>query len=291
MRFAGALPIALALASVAAPAPPDDTAFHDPRPVTIRGYDGDAMEPFITKDGRYLLFNNRNDPPEKTDLFYARRIDDRAFQFKGEIKGANSPALDGVASLDSAGTLYFVSTRSYAQSFSTLYRAGFKDGVASGVEIVPGVSPQVPGMVNFDAEISGDGQTLYFVDGDFRGAGPKPAAARIVVARRDGDRFDRVAGGERLLAAVNSDGLDYAPSISEDGLELFFTRLDRDASSRPRVAILRAARLDTSAPFGPPQRVAAADGFVEAPSLSADARRLYFHKRVGDRFVIFEAER
>ena len=34
------------------------------------------MEPFVTKDGRFLIFNNRNEPPERTDLFYAERIND-----------------------------------------------------------------------------------------------------------------------------------------------------------------------------------------------------------------------
>lgn len=44
---------------------PLSVAFADPERVTIQGYDGDAMEPFLSRDGRFLLFNNRNDPPEK----------------------------------------------------------------------------------------------------------------------------------------------------------------------------------------------------------------------------------
>ena len=31
--------------------------FTHPQRVTIRGYNGDAMEPFLTRDGRYLFFN------------------------------------------------------------------------------------------------------------------------------------------------------------------------------------------------------------------------------------------
>jgi len=31
--------------------------FGAPQRVTIRGYDGHAMEPFLTRDGRYLMFN------------------------------------------------------------------------------------------------------------------------------------------------------------------------------------------------------------------------------------------
>jgi hypothetical protein len=37
--------------------------------------------------------------------------------------------------------------------------------------------------------------------------------------------------------------------------------------------------------------VAAATGFVEAPSLSADGRILYFHKLIDGAFVIYCAQR
>jgi len=35
--------------------------FARPEPVRIEGYDDHAMEPFLTRDGRVLLFNNSND--------------------------------------------------------------------------------------------------------------------------------------------------------------------------------------------------------------------------------------
>jgi hypothetical protein len=97
------------------------TAFANATPVTITGYAGDAMEPFISKDGQYLFFNNRNDPSINTDIYYAARVDDQTFTFLGPVVGVNSPALDAVASLDTLGNFYFVSTRSYAASLSTLY--------------------------------------------------------------------------------------------------------------------------------------------------------------------------
>src|SRR5688572_32714896 len=68
--------------------------FGTPQPVRIAGYDGPAMEPFLTRDGRYLLFNNSNDPRVNTNLHYARRIDDLNFQYLGELQGANTSALD-----------------------------------------------------------------------------------------------------------------------------------------------------------------------------------------------------
>lgn len=248
------------------------------------------MEPFVTRDGRFLIFNNRNDPPERTDLFYAERINDLTFAFKGEVRVVNSPSLDAVASVDASGVFYFVTTRSYARDRSTVYRFRFRDGAATGAEPVSGIAPATPGIVTFDAEVSGDGETLYLVDGDFRGAGPKPKATHVVVARRSGEGFARSPQSDRLLAQVNAQGLNYAPSTSADGREPFFTRVDATAAgATPQ--IFRAARPAPGQPFGEPCRVSSAVGFVEAPSLSADGRRLYFHKRVGDRFVIFEAER
>jgi hypothetical protein len=79
--------------------------------VAIRGYDMDAVEPFISKDNRLQLFNNGNEKPQNANLHYAQRVDDLTFDSKGEIKGVNTPALEGVPSLDRDGTLYVVSDR------------------------------------------------------------------------------------------------------------------------------------------------------------------------------------
>ena len=64
------------------------------QPVKIAGYSGDAMEPFLARDGCWLLFNRRNGPREQTDLMVAQRIDDRHFAFVGPLAVANSAALD-----------------------------------------------------------------------------------------------------------------------------------------------------------------------------------------------------
>src|SRR5580698_6132222 len=69
------------------------TAFSNPTPVTITGYSGDAMEPFISKNAQYLFFNNRNDPSINTNLFYASRVDDQTFDYIGPVPGVNSSQL------------------------------------------------------------------------------------------------------------------------------------------------------------------------------------------------------
>ena len=277
----------MCLAACAPPKAPEVEyrGFRAPERVAIRGYGGDAMEPFIARDGRYLFFNNRNDPKIDTNLHYAERVDDLTFDYRGEVKGANSTALDGVASMDRAGNFFFISTRSYAQSLSTLYRGRFANGAVSGDELVPGVSLGKRGMVIFDAEVSPGGEVLFIVDGEFTG-GPHPKSADIIVTVREGAGFRRHPASAGFMRNVNTAALEYAPAISADLLELFFTR-----AAGANAAIYRSARRNRDEPFGVPERVAAITGFVEAPSLSADGRSLYYHRLDGNRFVIYRVSR
>jgi hypothetical protein len=146
-------------------------AYTSPTPVTIIGYDDKVMEAFISRDGSRLFFNNWNSPTVNTDLRVADRVDDTTFRYRGELNGVNTPALEGVPSVDRDGRLYFISTRRYNATLSTIYRGRLDGDTVSNVEIVPGVSREARPWVNFDAEISADGNVLYFVDGRFGGGG------------------------------------------------------------------------------------------------------------------------
>lgn len=269
----------------AAPAGAEYLAFSNPEVVNIRGYTQDAMEPFISRDGRYLLFNNSNAPGVNTDLQYAERVSDLVFDYRGPVSGANSPALDAVASMDDEQRFYFVSTQSYAQTLSTLYQGRFDQGNVTDISVVAGVSRGVPGQVNFDAEISTDGQMLIFVDGAFSGSA-FPDAADLVIAARDGNGFARLPNSGELLAAINTADLEYAPCLSRNGLELYFSRY-----AGGEFAIYRSTRWRNDATFEVPQRVRIVDDFIEAPALSPDERSLYFHRRVGARFEVWRVSR
>lgn len=263
-----------------------DSTFRAPQRVTIRGYGGVTMEPFVTREGRWLLFNNANDPAEATELHYARLVDPLTAEYRGSLRGANAAgALDGVPTVDRDGTLYFVSTRSYATTLSTLYRGRFADGAVSEVALVPGI-PRRRGTVVFDVEASADGSALYYASGEFRG-GPVPESADLAIAVRRGAVFVPWERSAEVLTRVNTpDALEYAAALSADGLELYFTRLrGRDA------AIYRATRPRPDAPFEAPARVGAITGFVEAPTLSPDGRSLYYHARAGNGFAIYRVTR
>jgi hypothetical protein len=261
-----ALPLCGLLVPVSRPAPPVLPTFSHPRLVIIAGYDGDVMEPFLTRDGEHLFFNNRNDPGVNTNLLWADRVDDLHFRYRGEIAGVNTAALEAVASMDSSGNFYFVSNRSYSKTASTLYRARFADGALTNIELVPGISIARPGIVNFDAEISADGN--------------------ILLARRHGNEFLRDRAGEALLQTINAGSFSYAPATSASECEIFFTRLD---PSGP--AIYSAQRADRGQPFSAPVRIAAITGFAEAPTLSPDEKCLYYHQRENGKFVLYRVTR
>jgi hypothetical protein len=226
------------------------------------------MEPFVSRDGKYLFFNNLNEPQGNTNLHWAERVDDLDFKYRGEIRGVNTPALEGVD-----------------QTASTLYRGKFADGGLAGVELVPGVSLAKPGVVNFDAEISADGNTLYFAESQFSLRGHSKSA-RILFARRNGNAFVRDAASESILRTINTDALNYASATSASEREIFFTRLDAHGP-----AIYTAKRADATQPFENPARISTITGFVEAPTLSPDEKSLYYHKKENGRFVIYRVTR
>ena len=258
--------------------------FTNPERVTIVGYTSDAMEPYLSRDGSVLFFNNSNSAPD-TNLFWATRIDDRTFQFEGEISGVNSSALDAVASMDNANNFYFISTRSYQSSLSTIYRGVYSSGGVSGVALVPGVSKNQPGWVNFDADISADGNTLYFVDGFF-GTGNFPQSAKIVIARRTDTGFVRDPNSDRLLRGINNHALNYAMTTSASELEIFFTRF---AGAIP--SIYTASRANTAKPFGKARKIKAITGFAEAPTISPDGKSLYYHHNDNGTFNLYRVTR
>ena len=256
--------------------------FGDPQVVTIQGYAGSAMEPNISPDSHYLLFNTSNVAPSIPALQFATGIDSRTFTYKGAVGGANQPgALSGTPTLDGAGNLYFVSSRSYAQTLSTVYTGQFSAGQVAGVHLVSGISGAAAGTVDFDVDVSLDGATLYVSVGQFTG-GSTPTSSHLSIFDKQGSGFVPDPHSARILHAVNgSRSLVYGASISPDGLELFFTR-----ATGGKPGIFRAVRSQLGRPFGHVQRVAAIKGFAEAPSLSADGGTLYYHLLVGTQFDI-----
>ncbi|MBN1188050.1 MAG: PD40 domain-containing protein [Bacteroidales bacterium] len=254
-------------------------SFDDPVKVLVTGYDDNIMEPFLSRDGNTLFFNNSNDPLVNTNLHYASRLNDSVFQYRGEISGTNTEYLEGVASMDNSNKLYFISNRSYDETLATIYCGDYTEGNVTNVQIVSGISKDTPGWVNFDVEISSDGNYMFAVDGRFDAIGG-PYEANLMLAVKKGNAFERTDNS--LLEYVNSDALEYAACISSDMLELYFTRV---ATTNPE--IYYSSRVNINAPFGQPKKIGEITGFVEAPTISPDDNIIYFHKMVNGKFELF----
>lgn len=269
--------------------PPAIARFGPPQPVAILGYDDDVMEPFLSRDGATMFFNNRNDPAEQTDLHWATRVDDLTFQYRGRIDSANSSALDGVPTMSADGRFCFISPRAYAETLATVHCGDWRGDRVDGVTLQADASPRIPRRVVFDVELAASGEFAVIVDGLFSG-GPLPASADLRLARwRDGALHIDPSADSRF-AALNTQALEYGAGLSPDGLVMAFTRTE----GRPpfvRSGIWIADRPNAGAPFNPPSRVTSLEGFVEAPTFSPDGQSLYVHHRVGQRFVLERIER
>lgn len=293
--------------------------FSNIKEVTITGYAGDAQEPSISRDGDFLFFNNlnssmlRNGDENDTNLHFAIRISDTSFQYVGEIDGANTDnisgttpetnELEGVASIDKNGKLYFVNTINYLDAESpdflrSIYQADFSNGAITNLSSLPNLRNDRPmgqapilGELNFDLEIHNDGEILYFVEGVFSGS-PFPDEANIGVASNSDGDFSTKPISNTELSVVNTDNLEYAPSISTNMLELYFTRAIGTVSTGFDFGIYMATRASVVGAWGAVNRLENLDGdTVEAPSISFDGTLLYFHKKVDDVFKVYVAER
>lgn len=260
--------------------------FGYPSKVQMIGFEGNMMEPFLSRDGKILFFNNLNNKSENTNLHWSIIINDSTFKYQGEISGVNTLDLEGVPTLDNSGNFYFVSTRDYPKTLSTLYQGTFNEGKVNSVKLIDGVSRLQGGWVNFDIEVSVDGQFLYFVDARFDQAGG-PYSADFVVAKKNNSAFERLSNSDEIFKYINTyEYLEYAACISEDQLELYFTRAKAPLNILSVPEMMVSTRKTKSESFSAPKRILNITGFAEAFTISSDSKKLYFHQKEGEKFVI-----
>ena len=173
----------------------------------------------------------------------------------------------------------------------TVYRARFDGERLRDVAILPGISQHRLLWVNFDAEITADGDTLFFVDGLFRPifGGWRRANLNFAVRGDDG-QFRRDPRADQILATVNTDDWEYAAAISEDERELIFTRV-HGWGPFARFSTWRTMREGPDAPFGVPEQIMAITGIAEAATFAPGGRAIYYHKRDGELFRIYRLTR
>lgn len=262
--------------------------------VEIIGYDDDMMEPFISRDGQYLFFNNLiNAPGVNANLHYAKKVGDNSFKYKGFVDGVNTELIEGVATMDDQNMFFYMSQQGATKNKSMIHSGRFEDGKVTDVKVVLANADIGSGAIAMGPEISHDGNTLYFVSSFFN---RKPREMKIMVAHKKGGKFVLAKNSEEIMKNINTKAWEYAPAISNDGLELFFTRatgsLTGVANASMTFAIFVAKRNSIDESFGVPQTISAVKGFSEGPTIGGNGKTLYYHHKKGKgKFTIFKITR
>ncbi len=264
-------------------------SFGPERQVTISGLTFDAMEPFISPDGKYLFFNNLNDGIN-TKLFYTTMVNDSTFNFVGELNGPNQtspPHLDAVADMDSLNNFYWTSTRGYPADFDNLFHGIFNEGNVTNIGRVHGdFYIYSPGWLIMDHGISYDGQELYYNNARFDGVCKGPCETLLGIAQKVNDStFNKLSNSDEILQNINDNSyIYYAPCISSDNLELYYTRyLKGEVTVNTVFEVCVAVRETPTGTFSPPIVLFSEliGNIVEAPTITADKQIMYYHKKIG----------
>lgn len=256
--------------------------------VTINGLTFDAMEPFISPDGNYLFFNNLNDGIN-TKLYYALKVNDSTFNLIGEINGTNQPFpphLDAVADMDSLNNFYWTSTRNYPAVLENLFHGKFSNGNVTNIGRVYGnFNKNIPGWLVMDHSISYDGQFLYFNNARFDGDICQGVCeTEMGIAEKVNDStFNKLSSSDFILQNIVDTNYNYyAPCISRDNLELYYTRYPRDSITLNTLfEICVAVRTTPADRFSIPKVLFSAliSELIEAPTLTYDKQIIYYHKK------------
>ncbi len=267
------------------------TSYAAPRRVTVLGYTGHMLDPFVSRDGRYVLFSNKG---SGRDLHYAVRKEPDTFIYKGRLSSLNVQGLAGMPTIDWRGALYFISAKAIGAAGAAIYRTNFVGGTTSRALFVEGDFGG-RGRFNMDVEISADGGTLYVsraVKTWFQAA---PRQSNIVLAMRTGShRFQLVPEGETIMAQINTNDLEYGPSVSPDETIIFFTRSTPRAfqkKSSEGNGIYVAVRDTLDVPFSDVTLLSALKGFVGSPALADRGCSLYYHRNDPDFYSVYRSVR
>jgi len=261
-------------------------------PVTITGDTvPDAMEPFISFDGKYMFFNSLNNGTTTT-LYYAIYTNDSTFSFQGRLNGANlinPPHLDAVASMDTGNRFVWVTTRNYPSTYHNVMRGKFTgNSVIDTGRMLGNIYINIPGWIVMDCMLNYSGNRLYCANAYFNGcAGGVPCISQLNVASMVNDStYNVMPTSAAQLAKVDDTGYDvYAPNTSFDDLELYYTRLKHGTFQTEVCVSVRNTITDT---FSLPSVIYTDPLYViEAPTISTDKMRLYYHKKQGSNFKLY----
>ena len=224
----------------------------------------------LTADGlAYFYGSVRAGGRGDQDIWVATRPDTSSpFSAPTNVTELNSSAADADPSIALDGlAIYFDSTRGGGLRVHRATRSSLADAFSAPAEVT-----ELRTLVSdpFGVDLAGDGLSLIVMSRDARGAGgddlweisrPTPTAP-----------FDAV----RVLDEVNTPANESWPTVSADGLELFF-RSDRSpASDEELYRAVRSTRFGAfgvPTPVGPPVDGASSE---DDPELSPDGTTMFF---------------
>jgi len=99
--------------------------------------------------------------------------------------------------------------------------------------------------------------------------------------------FNKDANTNIIMANINDtlNYIVYAPALTKDGLELYYTRLLKNST---QTEIMVATRTATNSAFGLPTLLVGSPYVVpEAPTVSTDKSKMYYHRKNGSLFEIY----
>eukprot|EP01012_Entosiphon_sulcatum_P005017 TRINITY_DN12129_c0_g1_i3.p1 TRINITY_DN12129_c0_g1~~TRINITY_DN12129_c0_g1_i3.p1 ORF type:complete len:376 (+),score=69.02 TRINITY_DN12129_c0_g1_i3:91-1218(+) len=248
--------------------------------------DCSIMEPFLSRDGRFLFFNSEN-VGNDTALHYATYVSPTVFQYVGRLTGqANGPIphLDAVPAMDRNSTLYWISTRDYPDNIHNVMTGRF-DAQSGGVPVAQHldgdiyIQPQPPQAewIVMDQEANEDGSLIFYSNARFAlptAYDARPNFSNISVAALTHNssgfpvRATKLPNGSAIMQTVNeyrtpklpaNVTLRYSPaSHGNDSLELMFAASVDDTFPDPYdvpvpivSGIFVANRTSRTEPFGP----------------------------------------
>ncbi len=262
-----------------------DFTFSEPTnlgsPVNSLSYDYDSC---ISADGLLLLFgSSRTSGSGGADLWMATRttINDPWGESVNLSPTVNTPNDDTDPSLSTDGLFLFIcSDRPGGFGGRDLWlttRATIDSEWGTPVNLGSGISTSYD---EGDPCISADGLSLYFCDYGYPVTRPRPGGlggGDIWVTSWDSEA-DQWGSPVNLGAPINTAFHEYGPSISADGLMLFFDS-DRPGGSGD-FDLWVATRTTIDGPWGEPVNLGATVNNPTAdrdPSISTDGSILYFN--------------
>lgn len=272
--------------------------------VEIDGYSQNAMEPKMSADQVVLFWNDKPASDDAMNIHYAVKQGSGRYLYIGTLPGTVSTTdLDGVPSIDSLGNFYFTSLRTYTSNKQSIFGGQISVLGPNSLQVVSvaaadsNVSFQQNGRVDMDVDVSWNGTLMIASRAVFSGQA-YPDTSYLELFNVSSRVANVLSTSSDILKNVNLSACRvYAPSLSSDLLELYYTVIPTNIVPGPLdLKVVVSKRGSTSEPFGTGAIISGITGeLTEGPAITYDdgGKTLFYHKKdpASGRFKIFKVSR